>query len=357
MTRIPRPHLPSGLAVGLRRVRDTFWPVVWAALACGTAYLVAARLVGHPYPFYAAVAAFSALGVSPDVRPRRVGEVAIGVTVGVGLGGLAQYWVGSGPVQVAVVVVVAASIARLLDPSPVLTAQSTVQAIVVLGLPAMAATGGPVGRWLDALAGGAVALLFSLFIPKDPRRRPRTLARDVLTDLAVILDRLAQSLRTGDVEQARSALTRGRSTQRSLSALTEAVSAAGSTARLSPAWRRHKTELEWLADSAEHTDRAVRTARVLARRVVAADGLVDEEIAGRCEALAAGSARLAETFARGHDPAAAQDLLARSASVLVIAGETDPMRHTLTSLLRSVAFDLECAAGMSESDAARPLRS
>lgn len=345
----------SGLAVGLQRARDTLEPVTWVALACGTAYALATWLLGHPFPFFASVAAFSALGFSPDVRPRRVGEVALGITVGVGLGELAQLWVGSGPVQIVVVVIVAASLARILDPSPVLTIQSTVQSIVVLGLPAMAATGGPVGRWLDALVGGAVALVFSLFIPKDPRRRPRALARDALTDLALVLDRVAQALRTGNPEPASSALARGRAMQSTLTALDEAVSASGSTARLSPAWRRHLGELGWLADAAEHTDRAVRAARVLARRVATADGFVDAEIADRCEAIAAGASRLAETFAHGHDPAAAQALLVRATGLLVISGERDPMRHTLTSLLRSVAYDLERAAGASEAEAASAL--
>jgi len=352
-----RPVLAGPAArAGLQRARDTAGPITWTALACGTAYALAAWLLSNPYPFFAAVAAFAALGFSPDVRPRRVGEVAFGVTMGVGLGELFQTWVGSGAWQVAVVVIVGTLVARVLDPSPVLTTQSAVQAIVVLGLPAAATTAGPVGRWLDALLGGAVALVFSLFIPKDPRRRPQLLTRDVVTSIASILGLVALALRTGEPSHAQTALVRGRSLQPALTALEDAVAASASTARLSPAWRRFRADLDELADAAEHADRAVRSSRVLARRVATAGGVRDEEIAQRCEALEAGASRLAGAFGGRRDPAAARALLEQTAATLVITGERDPMRHTLTSLLRSVAFDLLLAAGASEAEATRALQ-
>ncbi|MBN8883088.1 MAG: hypothetical protein J0H73_12340, partial [Salana multivorans] len=82
----------------------------------------------------------------------------------------------------------------------------------------------------------------------------------------------------------------------------------------------------------------------------------DGEIARRCEALEAGASRLAGAFGGRRDPAAARALLEQTAATLVITGERDPMRHTLTSLLRSVAFDLLLAAGASEAEATRALQ-
>ena len=63
--------------LGAARVRDSLGPIAWVSLCATIAYALAGWLLGHPYPFFAAVAAFSALGFSPDVQPRRVGEVAL----------------------------------------------------------------------------------------------------------------------------------------------------------------------------------------------------------------------------------------------------------------------------------------
>lgn len=353
-----RPGLPRGLRLGLARARDNAGPIAWVSLAAGVAYAVAGATLGHPYPFFAAVAAFSALGFSPDVEPRRVLEVALGISLGVGIGEVIQVSVGSGPIQTGVVVFCAALIARALDPSPVLTTQSAVQAIVVLGLPVMASSGGGIGRWTDALLGGAVALVFSLFIPKDPRRRPRTLARTTLAELAEVLERLGAGLRAADAAPVADALTRARSTQALLVAWEASVSASGSTARLSPAWRRRVGDVADLADECEFTDRAIRTTRVLARRaaVTVAEGRSDEVVATLLGELGAVTRDLGGIVGAGRDRADVVPTLRSIAARLGTVGERDPVRHTLTSLLRSITFDLLRTAGLDERAAAEALR-
>lgn len=353
-----RPAVRTGLA----RARDAVGPVAWVSLAAGVSYWLAQVLLGHPYPFFAAVTAFSALGFSPDVRPRRVGELALGVTLGVGIGEAIQLGLGSGPLQTAVVVFVAAMIGRVVDPSPVLTTQSAVQAIVVLGLPAMASTGGPVGRWSDALLGGAVALLFSLFLPKDPRRRPRRLAVRTLGELAQVLGAVAAALREQRTDPALQALNRARRTQGLLVEWGEAVDAAVSTARLSPAWRRHSPELDRLTQMCEYTDRAIRTTRVLARRVGTVQqgaggvgiGVTVARLAELCEQIAAATVAPAEQ--REHLAEDVRRDLIDLAAGLRTHGEQDPDRYTLVSLLRSVVFDLLRVGGCTDTQARAALR-
>ena len=50
-------------------------------------HLVATELVGHPKPFFAPVAAIITLGITVGQRGRRAAELALGVAVGIVLGG------------------------------------------------------------------------------------------------------------------------------------------------------------------------------------------------------------------------------------------------------------------------------
>ncbi|MEK8227521.1 FUSC family protein [Oerskovia sp. M15] len=93
-----------------------------------------------------------------------MGELAIGVAVGVGLGDLIVHFIGSGWWQVTVVLATSALVARFIDRGALLATQAGVQAIVIVGLPATQ-TGGPGGRLVDALVGARS--------PCSPRRSRR----------------------------------------------------------------------------------------------------------------------------------------------------------------------------------------
>ena len=121
-----------------------------------------------------------------------------------------------------------------------LTTQAGVQALVIVGLPAISATGGPLGRWIDAAIGGAVALAVALLTPRDPRRHPRTLARAAVEDLAGVLRILARGLRTGSTADVEDALVRGRASQPALDEWSETATNAGELARVSPTIRKHR---------------------------------------------------------------------------------------------------------------------
>ncbi|MBU4216132.1 MAG: FUSC family protein, partial [Actinobacteria bacterium] len=257
---------------GVSRVRAAWFPVVQAAAAGAAAYSIAYYLLGHSYPFFAPVAAWVALGFSRDRELRRVAELAVGVAIGVGAGDLVVHVIGSGWWQLAVVLIASALIARFLDRGLMLTTQAGVQAIVIVGLPT--ASGGPVGRWVDALLGGAMALLVTVMTPTDVRARPRELARSALHDLGRVLHELARGLAGGSPERVADCLVRARASQPALDEWLDATRSAHDLARVSPAARRHREELTRLVDRAVLTDRAVRNCRVLARRAgsVVAEG-------------------------------------------------------------------------------------
>ncbi len=343
---------------GWSRVRTAFWPIMQAAMAAGVAFWLAHELLGHQAPFFAAVGAWVSLGFSADRDLRRVAELAVGVALGVALGDVVVHVIGTGAWQVAAVLVVSAFIARFIDRGPMLTTQAGVQSIVIVGLPTVAASGGPVGRWTDAVVGGLVALAVAALIPRDVRRRPRAQGRTAVEELAAMLGVLARGMRTHQSSDIEDALMRGRATEPALAEWQDACAAARDLARVSPAARRHRTELQWLNRSAVRTDRAVRNARVLARRTKATLGTPEHghdlsTVADIVQRTALAAEDLAAALGSGSEPVRA------STTLLVLAEELDPFTlapddwqvQSLVLLIRSLVVDLLEASGVDSAQA------
>jgi hypothetical protein len=70
----------------LERLRSHWFLIAQTAVTAGLAWLVAVRLLGHPTPFFAPIAAIVTLGVTYGQRLRRGIEIAVGVAVGVLIG-------------------------------------------------------------------------------------------------------------------------------------------------------------------------------------------------------------------------------------------------------------------------------
>ncbi|WP_460708512.1 FUSC family protein [Myceligenerans halotolerans] len=333
---------------GWTRVRAGLIPIGQAAVAAGLAYLIATRMLGHAEPFFAPVAAWLCLGFSSQRDVRKVAELAVGVAVGVGMGDLIVHLIGSGWWQLTVVLFTSAVLARFIDSGPLLVIQAGAQAIIVVGLPA--ASGGPLGRWTDALVGGAVALLVAVLAPGDTRRRPRALGEQALTELAETLEVLARGMRERDASEARAALVRGRASEPVLEEWQTAARGARDLARVSVG-RRHRDELGRLEEQAVLTDRAMRSVRVLARRaaaVVAAEELHDiGPVADRVEAFAAGVRLLASDVGRGGAGLRARAALEQTAHAADphAVGAGDWQVQSLVMLLRSPLVDMLEATG------------
>ncbi len=339
---------------GWARVRRAFLPVVGASLAAGAAWAIARYGLGHPAPFFAPVSAWVALGFTADRRPRRVAELAAGVAVGVLLGDLLVHVIGSGPVQVAVVLTVAALVGRFVDRGDLFAMQAGVQAIVIVALPA-AQVGSPVSRWIDALVGGGLALVVAVLWPQDPRRRVRAVGEEGLHEVVEVLRHLAAGLAGGSADEVEEALARGRASQPVLDQWRSTAGAARQSARVSPAFRRHLDELRRLEAAAVSVDRAMRSARVLARRsrVVVRDAHDVAALAVLVGEVADATEELGRTLGRGADLDRARQRLAAAAA------RTDPWAVSaedwqvqgLVLLLRSLVVDLLEAAGAEPEDA------
>lgn len=341
---------------GGRRVRSEARAILTAALAAGGAYAIAHYALGHPYPIFAPIAAFVSLGFGIDRRPRKVAELALGVSVGVAFGELFAYLFGSGPVQIAVVLALAVSLARLIDGATMFGMQAGVQSVVVVALPAIVGGGG-FTRWTDALVGGSMALLVAAGLPLDVRRRSRRLAESGMSEIALTLDDVARGVRTGDGELVDDALTRARGSQGVIDEWADLVDTALAATRLTPARLRHDDHLLRMRRAGVLADRAMRNTRVIARRawVVAQDVAHQDELADLLEAIGDSVRKIAEAL--GSSAA----LIELRPALLEVAGELDPQQfsgwpaQTLVVLVRSLVVDLLEMTGLTGSQAREAL--
>jgi uncharacterized membrane protein YgaE (UPF0421/DUF939 family) len=258
----PRKRFASGRA----RVRMSWWGVVQCAVGGALAWEIAERVLHHRGPFFASVAAIVGLGVSYAQRLRRVMEIALGVALGVGLGDVLVRVIGRGSWQLGLVVLIAMSVALLLDGGGLIVNQAALQAVFVVALPPPA--GGYVGRWEDALVGGAVALAVAFVSPADARRPMREAGSDVITTIARALRESADAARAGDAEAAYESLELARSTESSLASWRTTVQAAEEVRLLSPLRRSAAREARANRQAIGPVDRAVRNLRVALRRMV-----------------------------------------------------------------------------------------
>lgn len=324
-----------------------------SAVGAALAYTIAMLLLGHPYPFFAAVAAFVCLGLTDERRLRRVAELAAGVTLGVLVGDAFVLLAGSGPLQIAVVLAVTVLIALFLDGGQLVATQAGVQALLVVALPPSA--GGPFSRWQDAFIGSLVALLVATLLPSDPRVLPRTRGAELLGELSVILGLVAKAVRQGDPVLADRALVRSRDTQPKVDQLSAAVRGAQEITRIAPLRRRHAAEVARLATVWSASDKAVRNTRVVARRAARAieDRRTLPKVAHLLERTCSALDLLTQEVATGGTGRSA------AAALSFVAADLAPGRlvvddvhaEALVVLLRSLVVDLLEASGMDHADA------
>lgn len=335
------------------RFRSHGWQIVQCGTAAALAWQVATEVLGHPRPFFAPVAAVVALGVSYGDRLRRSAEVVAGVALGIGIGDLFVQLVGTGVWQIAVVVVVAMSLAVLLDAGSLLVTQAGVQAVIVTTLLPNPDAG--LGRWLDAVVGGAVALGIAAVVPRSPLVRPRRLVADVVSQVADLLEEASRSARDGDVQRATRALERARASQPAMDALVASAEEGLDVVRGSPFRRRHRGSLRDVASMVEPLDRAMRNVRVLLRRVTVAawrhepvpDSLVNLT-ADLAEATRQLSVQLADEHVDEDDLALLRQVAQTSGAIPVGVSLSSDV---LLAQIRSMTVDLLQVAGMGYDEA------
>jgi uncharacterized membrane protein YgaE (UPF0421/DUF939 family) len=328
-------------------------PILQCAVAAGLAWLVATEVFGHPRPFFAPIAVIICIGVGlGQQRLRRVVELVVGVSVGIGVGDLLVSIIGTGFWQLALVLALAMTAAVLLGGGPLIVLQAGSSAILVATLLPPGGTAG-VDRMLDALIGGVLGIAAIAVLPGNPPGMARRHADQLVNELTVALNSAADAFERRDARLAADALRRIR-TQQPIDDYRDALRTAREILVISPLHRRQRHLLRSYVDAAEPLDHALRNCRVLLRRTHGA--LVDDEpgspgLTAGLRKLAAASEVLAASLEAS--PADARAALRAAGSTV----DTELLSHSgfstqvVAAQLRSMTVDLLQATGLRHDEA------
>ena len=343
------------LRAATARAIDSLPPILQIVAAAIAAYSFSVFVLGHENPIFAVTVTIASLGFTRDARIRRVLQTALGIVVGIVLSEVMLFLVGVGVWQVAVVLFVALISARFLSGTAAFALTVGGQAMLVYIMPAP--EGGPYIRSLDALVGGAVALLFTALVPRDPIGMASKDAGKLFTVFLDAVDALKVAVRNADVKIVDAALIRVRGSQPLVDNWRMSLDSAVSVSKISPLLRKHRSDLSDQVRLMRGMDLATRNLRVVVRRL---DFLIRDEkprpyLADLFDQISVATAVLAKGL-EGPDA-----LLEARALYLEIIRQLDPKKFGIADqlreasvllLLRPLLVDLLCASGMSE-DAAR----
>ena len=356
----------GGFGVLRRRFGEAFsrlgtgvWPILQTAVAASLAWFLASAVLGHGQPFFAAIAAVISTGVVVGREGRRAVELVFGVACGLAVADLLVVLIGTGTVQIGVVVALAMAVAWLLGGGPALVTEAGVTALFTVMLDPSTSGWSP-ERFVDALLGAGVALGVRAVFPSNPRHIVERAAHPIFDDLVEALEETAAALRAGNLDMAEHALQKARETDGSMDAFREALGAGYDTARLSPPRRRSLGQLGLYATAADQLDLAVRNVRVLARAVattVREGEAVPEALAESILDLARAVETLSSYIEEPEHPVETRRfaLEAAGGATAVLEERNDLRTSMLVGQVRSTAVDLLRASGMESSEALEAL--
>ncbi|TDB99836.1 aromatic acid exporter family protein [Nonomuraea longispora] len=330
--------------------------IAQCALGAALAWLVAIEVLGHPRPIFAPISVLICVGVGLGQRLRRLIEMVVGVSLGVGVGDLLVSWIGSGAWQLALVVALAMAVAALLNSGALFVAQAGSSAVLVATLVPGDGVGG-LDRMADALTGGIIGIAAVALLPASPFMIAAKHLSGVLDALSTMLEEAAAAIEKRDVDLAAEALEEARHTQGAVEEFEAALKTSKEIAMISPVHWHRRARLARYETAAVPVDLALRNARVLIRRTLASLGEVSPPPAALAEAMrevSEAALLLQLELGAGREPT-----LARQALLAVAARERPPQlgfsAHVIIAQLRSVVVDLLQATGMDNEEATAAL--
>lgn len=338
---------------GGRRVIASLPAIVQIVVAVGISYSISHWGLGHAAPVLAVTVTITSLGLTRDARPRRVAESLLGIVLGVAVSEGIALVVGRGLWQLAVVLLVVFVVGRFASANPQFAVAAAVPSAIVVLVPG---PGGIFAMTLDAVIAGAVALLVTALIPRNPARAA---ARDRAIVFAVVVEStesVARSLADGQEAAAELALSRLRRATPLLEAWRLSLDTAIAVARVSPFLRGRLPELRRNAVALESLDLATRHLRSIARRCqyLVRDGIARPGLADAVLAVGTGTRMLAGELEDPSQTGAARSVLIGLArrlapgSLLPGAGLADA---TVLLQLRPLVVDLLVGTGLPADEA------
>jgi uncharacterized membrane protein YgaE (UPF0421/DUF939 family) len=266
LTPVPGPR--SAASGARRRVLPHFPAVLQTAAAAVISWYLAVLLLPDDRPAFASIAAVICVSISYGQRRWRALELVGGVVLGISISSLLLYLIGTGPLQIALLVILAMTAALLFRGGELLVNEAAISAILLASLQS-ADAGFSADRILEGLIGGGVGLVIaSLLLPPDPVAMVSRVAQTVIGKLASTLEEAAGALAGGDVERAEHALLAARGIDDDVDELEAVLPVASDTARFSPSRRGDRDLLRRYQLTMPPLDFAVRNTRVLARLVL-----------------------------------------------------------------------------------------
>ncbi|MGI9051005.1 MAG: FUSC family protein [Rubrobacteraceae bacterium] len=327
------------------------------ALAAGVAYWISSALLGHDKPAFAAIAALISLSVVTGKEGRQAVELVFGVASGLTVADLLFSVIGSGALQIAVVVALATGLVIFFGGGALSTTEAGVSALLMVVL-ASPSSGASLDRFIEALVGCGMALLIRAIFPANPSHTVGEAAHPIFAEFIGVLEEIYEALYTNDLEQAEGALRKARLMDARVGGFREALDAGYGSVRLSPARRRSLGQLGFYARAAEQLDLAVRDSRGLARAVVAmirVGGKAHEPLAESILELARAIDTLSIYLEAPEHPLDTHGYALRAAgnSTLVLHERNDLETNMLVGQIRSTALDILQASGMDYTTALR----
>ncbi|MEV1331305.1 FUSC family protein [Micromonospora costi] len=357
-----RSRLAGTLRERGRRVRSVGVLAVQAGLAAGLSWLVADTVLHISQPVFAPISAVVALAASVGQRLRRTVELIAGVSVGVFIGDLLIYFLGTGAWQLGLIVVLAIVAAVVVGGGPALMVQSAATAVLIGTLsPAVENLEFP--RFLAALIGGGVSMgVTAVLLPLNPLRVINRAGSPALDLLADQLEATAGALRRRDAAAAQAALDRLRDNKDEVAAFTEAAQAAREASTLSPVrWEHRQGPVGRYARAVEPIDRAMRNSGTLIRRTVTL--IEDEEpipdaLPVAVLLLAEATRVLRREFATADEPDEARERALRAVSEAGRAYRAGVgfSGSVVVAQVRTTTSDLFVATGVEQEEANRLVR-
>ncbi len=346
--------LGTRLRIGGQRIRANMSQLLQVTIGATVAYAFCKLVLGHSYPFLAAVAAAVGTGVTVDRRLRRAMEIGFGATFGVLVGEFFVNIFGTGVWQIAVVMIIGLLIGTMINSGGIFITQIAVQSVYVVTVPA--STGAqPFSRTIDALTGASVAIIMALLVPNDARKAPRDRASTLLREISELLHGAGQALKNSDHQLAYKLLERARDSQSMVDSWRSSLRVSEEAARINARSRRYAAEVTRLARACEYVDRSMRLVRVILRRIVGVTEVHrDRPVVGdMLDGMGDGADLLREALRRGGSRQPAEMRLREVAAQLSPQNPKlmDLQDETLVLLMRPLANDLLGACGLTETAA------
>jgi uncharacterized membrane protein YgaE (UPF0421/DUF939 family) len=350
----------TGVRAAAQRLRGGFVLALQAGLGAGLAWFIAHDVIGRPAPFFAPIAAVITLASSVGQRARRTVELVVGVAIGIGVGDVLILVIGTGPLQIGLIVVLAILVATALGGGTPLVVQSAASAVLVATLTSSGAV--PWLRFFDALVGGGVGLVvMTILLPLNPLTVVRRAADPALSALVAGLHQIADGLAHADSGRVQDALERLRAAEEAFTAYAAACAAARENVAFAPARWRNRGALAQYVDGANQLTHALRNVRVLARRATTALGdgeQIPDVLPTSIHLLGDAVDLLRQEWARGVDPEATRARALRAATECWRAYDEGVgfSGGVVVAQVRSIVTDLLRATGVEHGEAPRLVR-